>query len=374
MKANCISNYQISNCAQSLHLVRNLFRSGDFLQHWTFYSQQRNIHVGSATNNGSWNFWHGMKQEFHLPIPRYPMQPNDGMILHRHPTTGTGQMMYQYRSGRPVGAIRFFKHIDFDRFTPEAMAEQEKRRSGYVVGYKKKKEREHRDAKKARLAEEERTKYTFNYDQWKEVIDAILILDDFPVGFSNSYETSIVALWCQQVSNSLQQTLSLNAATSLDPALLLLDRLFQEEEAHVPAQGGVQVLMSSDVSSSAIESAMKSWKMSLMYPPYYENMTKEMLTEAQDRIAYYGNFLAKHDDSMLGQISKLLDPERIFTKTPTTDRLLWGYIPHTRHPNADESNVKRYLNFDGEFNDGDEDDVDVDVDNDYDSSDNDNED
>jgi hypothetical protein len=248
------------------------------------------------------------------------------------------QQLVQYRTR--------MKLIDFDQFTPEAMAaKEEKIKSEYVVGHRKKTMREKREQDRERRIAEENLKYVFRYDIWEEMIQKLLDVETYPVGFTNTYERSVIASWCQQMSHTLQQTLSLNASTSLESVLQLLDRLFQEHEAHIPSSGGVQVLMSPDVSSSAIESALKSWKFSLSYPPYYELMTVEHVHRAQERIQYYGNFLAKHDESMIHQISELLDVDRIVhTKTQSTDRLLWGHIPHTKHPNATDTNATFYLN------------------------------
>ena len=237
------------------------------------------------------------------------------------------------------------KLIDFDQFEPEVLAEKEekaKRVSEKKRTYQEKKERD-REARDA----EERAKYTFRYDIWEESIRNLLNLEKYPVGFTNTYDNSVIASWCQQISHTLQQTLSLNASMSLELVLQLLDRLFQEQEAHVPSSPtGVQVLMSSDISSSAIESSLKSWKFSLLYPPFYEKMSVEQVHRAQERVEYYGKFLAKHDDSMLAQISSLLDVDRIVrTKTKTTDRLLWGHVPHTLHPNAKENNATLYWGY-----------------------------
>ena len=75
-------------------------------------------------------------------------------------------------------------------------------------------------------------------------------------------------------------------------------------------------------------------------------MSETHVQRAQERVEYYGKFLAKHDESMLAQISKLLDVDRIrHTKTKTTDRLLWGHIPHTKHPNATDHNATVYWGY-----------------------------
>jgi hypothetical protein len=243
-----------------------------------------------------------------------------------------------------LGAVRYFKHIDFDQFSPEEMEEKLKKTKVYT--YKEKRElrkiRESIFEKKKRLKEEERLKFLFYFDKWEAMVHDLLDLEKYPVGFTNTAENAVVATWCQQTSLVLQQTLSLNAGHSLEPALQLLDRLFHEEQAHDPSSGGTQVLSSSDISSLAIESVFKSWKMSLLYPPYYEKMDEESLRQAKDRLAFYGNFLAKHEDSMIGQIAKLLDPERIFTKSPSTDRFLWTHVPNTRHPNAEDQTKKNF--------------------------------
>jgi hypothetical protein len=256
-----------------------------------------------------------------------------------------------------LGAVRYFKHIDFDQFAPDALEEKPKKRVySYTEKRELRKEKEMRLEKKLRLQEEERLKYKFYFDKWELMIRDLQDLEKYPVGFTNTAETAVVASWCQQTSLVLQQTLSLNAANSLEPALQLLDRLFQEEQAHDPSLGGIQVLSSPDISSLAIESVFKSWKMSLLYPPFYEKMDEESLRRAQDRITFYGNFLAKHEDSMIGQVSKLLDPGRIFTKTMSTDRLLWTHIPHTRHPNAEDETKKKYYEIDfGKADDDDDD-------------------
>jgi hypothetical protein len=249
----------------------------------------------------------------------------------------TNTQQYRYR----------IKVIDFDEFTEEAMAEKEaKVKRQYIVGYKKKKLKEQREREREKREAEEKAKYIFRYDIWEETIQNLLNQDIYPIGFSNTCDSAVIASWCQQVSYTFQQTLSLNASASYELVLQLLDRLFQEQEAHIPSSTSVQVLMSTDISSSAIECALKSWKFSLSYPPYYEQMTIDDVTKAQDRIQYYGQFLAKHEDSMIDQITKLLDVDRIVhTKSITTDRLIWGHIPHTKHPNASDANAQEYVRY-----------------------------
>jgi ribosomal protein S21 len=238
--------------------------------------------------------------------------------------------------------------IDFDQY--ETQLKEEKAKSMMdeeVVVVKKKKHYETKEKKRERMEAEERVKYTFRYDKWEDAIRNLLNLETYPVGFTNTNDNHhMIASWCQQISHTLQQTLSVNAAISLELVLQLLDRLFQEQEAHIPGSSGVQVLMSSDISSSAIESFLKSWKFSLLYPPFYETMTVEQVRKAQERVEYYGKFLAKHDDSMLAQISELLDVDRIVhTKTKSTERQLWGHIPYTVHPNSTESKAKLYWGY-----------------------------
>ena len=71
--------------------------------------------------------------------------------------------------------------------------------------------------------------------------------------------------------------------------------------------------------------------------PFDEQMTVEHVHRAQERAAYYGNILADHDNSLLVQTSKFLNVDRIVhTKTNSTVQLLWGHLPHTRHPNEVE--------------------------------------
>jgi hypothetical protein len=243
------------------------------------------------------------------------------------------------------------KLIDFDKFEAVIAADEEAKDEiiddGVVVVKKKKRYQEKKQRNREKLAAEERSKYTFRYDIWENAIRGLLDQETYPVGFTNTADNSIIASWCQQVSHTLQQTLSLNAAMSLELVLQLLDRLFQEQEAHIPGSPtGVQVLMSTDISSSAIESALKSWKFSLQYPPFYEQMSVEQVRRAQERVEYYGKFLAKHEDSMLAQILALLDEDRIVhTKTKSTDRLLWGHIPYTVHPNAKANETKLYWGY-----------------------------
>lgn len=238
------------------------------------------------------------------------------------------------------------KVIDFDQFTPEGIAEKEQKiQREYIKRLRKKASREQRQRNREKLEAEEKTKYIFRYDIWEETIKNLLSLETYPIGFSNTAERTVIASWCQQVSHTLQQSLSVNASVSLESMLQLLDRLFDEQDAHTPGiPTAVQVLLSPDISSSAIESALKSWKFSLLYPPYYEKLTEDDVERAQERVLKYSNFLAKHEDSMLEQISKLLDVDRIVhSKTTTTDRLLWGHIPNTVHPNANDTNAKIYM-------------------------------
>lgn len=275
------------------------------------------------------------------------IRSHHGISRERYGSIGSGAMSHvqqrqQYRTK--------MKLIDFDQFEAEVLAAKEekvKTIDSEGAGFKKRSYLEKKERERERRDAEERAKYTFRYDLWEDSIRNLINLETYPVGFTNTFEKSIIASWCQQVSHTLQQTLSLNAAMSLELVLQLLDRLFQEQEAHIPSSPtGVQVLMSSDISSSAIEGSLKSWKFSLLYPPYYEKMTVEQVHRAQERVEYYGKFLAKHEDSMLAQLSKLLDVDRIVhTKTKTTDRLLWGHIPHTVHPNASDKNATLYWGY-----------------------------
>lgn len=323
-------------------VVSMIIRNAQQLQRHQYYLPVRLFHYSSQQQCQRHIFRISPEMTFCTanPILRYDSQKNIGRILLLQQQQQQHHQYQQYRTK--------MKLIDFDQFEPEVMAEKEARITREIeTGIPKQTYRRKKELKKEKLLAEERVKYTFRHDIWEETIRNLLNEETYPVGFTNTYESNVIASWCQQISNVLQQTLSLNAAMSLELALKLLDRLFQEQEAHNPnSPTGVEVLMSTDVSSSAIESTLKSWKFSLLYPPYYELMTEKDVHRAQERVQYYGKFLAKHDESMLAQLSKLLDVDRIIhTKTKTTDRILWGHIPHTIHPNATDDNAKVYWGF-----------------------------
>ena len=160
--------------------------------------------------------------------------------------------------------------------------------------------------------------------RWNEQIERLLDVNMYPIGFSNMPQSiSLVTSWCQQVSRVLQQTSEMAVVPSdpnistVEPALRLLDRLFLEQDAHnkglpkADSSGGV--LMSPDISSSAIAAALATWKLSLEYSNSSKLNHDPSL--AWERVSRYGNFLANHEGSMLSQISKVIDPVKRQTDT-----------------------------------------------------------
>ena len=166
-------------------------------------------------------------------------------------------------------------------------------------------------------------------EEWKENIERLLDDNMYPIGFSNMPQSiSLSTSWCQQVTRVLHQTTVFVVPSdpntpTVEPALRLLDRLFLEQEAYnhaisiendeitsIGENGGV--LMSPDISSSAIATALATWKLSLEHPnsKHYETSL------AWERVTRYGNFLANHDGSMLSQISKVIGPVRRTTRSP----------------------------------------------------------
>jgi hypothetical protein len=143
---------------------------------------------------------------------------------------------------------------------------------------------------------------------WEEMIDRLLDVNVYPVGFSNMPQSvALVTSWAQQVSRALQHSTNLKPDDSIEPALKLLDRLFCEEE--LCAQAGNEdggILMSPDLSSTAISSALASWKTNLLNP---ENRDHDSVL-VKERVRRYGMFLANHEGSVLSHISKVIDPSR----------------------------------------------------------------
>jgi pentatricopeptide repeat protein len=144
---------------------------------------------------------------------------------------------------------------------------------------------------------------------WEEMIERLLDVNVYPVGFSNMPQSvALVTSWAQQVSRALQYSSNLKPNDSIEPALKLLDRLFCEQEYYADAgneDGGI--LMSPDLSSTAVASALASWKTTLLNP---ENRDHDRLL-VKERLRRYGMFLANHDGSLLSQISKVIDPSRL---------------------------------------------------------------